>query len=387
MQAIAFILGHFVLGAVLAVFANWFGLLAWKRAASAHWTERARLVWPVRLSAIWNVVLIPIVLNEIHLFTRLEITPNWTVTSTAASLGVLITKYFFDREIFPRASLAEWFHQSIILGSLYVAPGCVAFIGMMLMPVEWGWGTLWVILVYLCLHFFWYLCLFSILLRKIGTFTPSGDRLRKIVEDAAARLGMKMPRVMESRGVQAQAYALQITYTVLFSRHLLEICSDEEIFAIAAHELAHLRESKWVIGTRLLNSLMFMPLIFISPVAKHFPLGTLLLLLSPMLIGVFAKTLSHRMEKRADETAVAHAEDAAVYARALEKIYRENCIPAVLAGKHQTHPHLYDRMLAAGVTPEYSRPKPARNTTVMVWIFAGLLVTLFVLSVLLDSKR
>ena len=28
-------------------------------------------------------------------------------------------------------------------------------------------------------------------------------------------------------------------------------------------------------------------------------------------------------------------------------------MPAVLSGKKQSHPDLYDRMLAAGVTPDY----------------------------------
>jgi hypothetical protein len=42
----------------------------------------------------------------------------------------------------------------------------------------------------------------------------------------------------------------------------------------------------------------------------------------------------------------------------LEKIYQANQLPAVMRGNNMVHPHLYDRMLAAGVTPDYPRPQP-----------------------------
>jgi hypothetical protein len=32
-------------------------------------------------------------------------------------------------------------------------------------------------------------------------------------------------------------------------------------------------------------------------------------------------------------------------------------MPAVMPGKRAVHPHLYDRMVASGVTPAYARPK------------------------------
>src|SRR5207249_9576995 len=43
------------------------------------------------------------------------------------------------------------------------------------------------------------------------------------------------------------------------------------------------------------------------------------------------------------------------YARALEKLHRLNLMPAVTSGSG-VHPSLYDRMIAAGVTPDYRRP-------------------------------
>jgi hypothetical protein len=75
-------------------------------------------------------------------------------------------------------------------------------------------------------------------------------------------------------------------------------------------------------------------------------------------LAVLFRNVAARMEKRADE--VAHtAVSPARYARALERLYEANLVPAVLSKKAaKPHPHLYDRVLAAGVTPGYPRPEP-----------------------------
>ena len=44
------------------------------------------------------------------------------------------------------------------------------------------------------------------------------------------------------------------------------------------------------------------------------------------------------------------------FARALVHLSELNLSPAVLPGNAGTHPHVYDRLLAAGVTPEFPRP-------------------------------
>jgi hypothetical protein len=46
-----------------------------------------------------------------------------------------------------------------------------------------------------------------------------------------------------------------------------------------------------------------------------------------------------------------------------------------MPGKHLTHPHLYDRMLDAGVTPDFPRPAPAKRTAwTSTVVFLGMLV-------------
>ena len=46
---------------------------------------------------------------------------------------------------------------------------------------------------------------------------------------------------------------------------------------------------------------------------------------------------------------------------ALAKLYQANDMPAVMPKKRLPHPHLYDRMVVAGVTPDFPRPdRPAQ---------------------------
>ncbi len=90
------------------------------------------------------------------------------------------------------------------------------------------------------------------------------------------------------------------------------------------------------------------------------PIAISLLFAAMLLLSIFARKLSQRMETRADLVATENQSEAGAYASALEKLYRTNQIPAVTPRK-RTHPHLYDRLLAAGITPNYPRPKaPAK---------------------------
>lgn len=66
-------------------------------------------------------------------------------------------------------------------------------------------------------------------------------------------------------------------------------------------------------------------------------------------------------------------EDKSIYARALAKLYRANETPAVMSRKRLVHPHLYDRLRVAGITPDFPRPDPPARWGSMV---AGLIVAL-----------
>ena len=103
--------------------------------------------------------------------------------------------------------------------------------------------------------------------------------------------------------------------------------------------------------------------------------GVAVLELVLLLLLVFSRQLSQRMEKRADALARQEQTGDGIYARTLEKLYQANQMPAVMPRGRRTHPHLYDRMLAAGLTPDYPRPAPPGRITLPGWvIIAGIVV-------------
>ena len=89
------------------------------------------------------------------------------------------------------------------------------------------------------------------------------------------------------------------------------------------------------------------------------------------------RRLGRRMEIRADAVALEHQGEAGIYARALGRLYEQNQMPAVMPERRQVHPHLYDRLLAAGVTPDYPRPAAPDSISwngVMVSVWFGILL-------------
>jgi Zn-dependent protease with chaperone function len=174
------------------------------------------------------------------------------------------------------------------------------------------------------------------------------------------------------RSSAAQALALPYTGDLLFTRRLLDICSDTEIAAICAHELGHLCESKFARVGRLLGGFVYLPWAFIRPLRHGMgDLAFLVLGAISWLSLMLTRKHSRRLESRADNMAREQEQDPGSYACALSKIYEANLMPAIMPKKkRRTHPDLYDRLVAVGAQPEYPRPEPAKATS-----YASLLYT------------
>jgi hypothetical protein len=152
-----------------------------------------------------------------------------------------------------------------------------------------------------------------------------------------------------------------------------------------------LSESRGVILARILSSLMFFPLIFYTPVQAYFGgLGFIGLVLVSCGLFYLRIKIGQQMEKRADRVAAQTMMDSTDYARALEKIYRLNLMPAVMPRRTgQVHPNLYDRMLTAGLTPDFPRPAPAARGKagfMMLLVYFGLLFILGITNVLTENE-
>jgi Zn-dependent protease with chaperone function len=204
-------------------------------------------------------------------------------------------------------------------------------------------------------------------------------------EQAAAR-DIQLNGVWVVRAPASNAFASIFRQEVGFTSRFLETHPEAEIAAVTAHELGHLTESRWARAGRMVTAFMLFPMVFMQPATSAFGLrGMLLVLLPCFALLWFRGKLTRRMEVRADKLAVDGAGEGAIYARALARLYETNQLPAVMPKRSRMpHPDLYDRMTAAGVTPDFPKPAPAASRTWVGWLLTVALVVLFVAHLMAD---
>lgn len=192
------------------------------------------------------------------------------------------------------------------------------------------------------------------LMRWVGLAKPAGERLDALVKSAAAQAGLTPRFVYELDLSRANAFALTTVRGLLVTRALLEQCDDDEVRAVLLHEFGHLKEP---LRVRAFRQLTATALFALGPICVfiHEPLGMAIAAVLTMVMVIALRRVARRMEEHADEEA--HSETV-VYARALERIYQSNLLPAVTGRRGGVHPDLFDRMTAAGLPPSFERPAP-----------------------------
>ena len=211
---------------------------------------------------------------------------------------------------------------------------------------------------------------------------PAPPRLQTIATETAARMHVSFRKVWLLRSSLAQAYADIRKRDLLFTERLLEILSDEEVAAICAHELGHLSEPKTEYFKRWFLAASMWPWVFLKPLVHTFGMPAYFGLVGLTAgVQVLRYQVSHKLEVRADRIAKDSVAESAVYARALLRLYEDNQSPAVTSQREKTHPDLYDRMLAAGVTPDFPRPAAperrawhSRALGTIFWLLLGILI-------------
>ena len=372
-----------LLSVVLAFTTNWLALIPWRRAKDRHWTERARVCHPVRTAASSNLWMLPAVLTMTWLLLWPKDSPHWALMLIVTAIGAVLGTIPMDHEVFARVPLNKLLHQ-IVLGWLFRFLMWFVFLAAItLMPEEFNQLTVIIAVAVVALCIVWTRDGWIQVGKRVGLFLPPTERLQNIVRDTAARMNIPLNELWLIRAPWAQAFAMPGKRKLLFSERLLEILSDDEIAAVSAHELAHLSEARSDYFKRYVLWLTFLPWIFFKPLVHKFDLaGFVILLLSTVLVPSFYRRVSRKLEMRADDVAKSNEPDKGAYARALARLYEDNLLPAVNPKRKATHPHLYDRLLAAGVTPDFPRPAPA---ALMAWhgfLFAfllGILATLLIL--------
>jgi Zn-dependent protease with chaperone function len=313
---------------------------------------------------------------------------NFCLVAVSGFTGALFASYFMSREVFTGLSFKFWIH--LVLAGLFIMffGWVVLFTAILNMPDDFGWVT-WVIagvvlVLLLSLNF----GLGLQIMKWFGLLKPADDHLNGLVREVSEKMGVQVRATWVVSAYLSNAAAFPLIGQVVFTQKMLETSSDDEIKSVCAHELGHLNESRKVKFVRLLNSIAFYPLIFGSPFSSIDGVGKSafwVLLIVTLIIWLVGIRVARRMETRADKLAAENVVDPVVYARALERLYQTNQMPAVMPKRSaKIHPDLYDRMTAAGLTPDYPRPKPAKS---QCWTSYLVFASLFITPVLIGAVK
>lgn len=368
----------FLAAALLAWGASWAEMRGWRAAGAQHWTEQARELYPARVAALFNLVLIPSLVTLIMYVLRPEL--SWKVVALISYFGGIAGLYPMEHALYPHLPLKVWLHlaaATLVLRSIT----WVALVGAAtLMPPSVGRGMFIVAGSYMLLQLLLHLGAGYGVMRILGILRQAGPRLSTIVNEVSSALGHPVRRTWELSSPAANAMAVITHGDLIFTTSLIEAAPDDELKAICAHEIGHLTESRWIAMVRIVGGLLLSGLIFVRPIHAAYHLeGVIAFVIALYLAWTGVLWLSRTMERRADKVAVTTQPSDSVYAHALERIHRVNLWPAVHRGRHaHTHPHLYDRLLAANFTPEYPRPLPpsTRPGSVTVFVVALVIIAL-----------
>ena len=334
--------------------------------ADAPWMERARWAFPARSAMLSNTWLLPtgfgaagaILVSPILGLSPRAVGVLWAMLAWA---GVRLQSQRLERLLTRRPSTPVG-RRSAALRWLLVASQLLAW-GLIfaLIPYQWGPFTLAILALGAALMLFSIFGGWLAVCRWAGMLPPAPPRLLAIVARASALTGIPVKGVDRIDSTTANALALPLIGRLLFTDPILDALDDDELTAVAVHELAHLDEPLSVKLTRIAGAMLLPALVAVVPLVGTF--GPIMILVAPtvvLLVVLVVNRVARRMEVRSDRLGHKYEGDPGTYAHALEKIYEANLVPAVLKGKIATHPNLYDRMIAAGVEPAYARPAPPK---------------------------
>jgi Zn-dependent protease with chaperone function len=361
-------------GSLLAAWAGARVALGPLRAARPQvWFERARLAFPARAVSRFALLLLPVAFAIVVMIQPFDLSMEHPLVAGLAvavpalvAAGIVrlrVERVVRDRPFGAGEMLRGWLAFAAVLFP-HVIAGAV---GTIVASDRFDARTLGALAGALVVVVASFLGAGVALARLLGVARPASARLLAAVDAASAATGIRPRSVLELDLAMANAFALPASRMMLFTPDAQRALDDAGIAAIARHELGHVSEPPRVVAARLAGAMIVVgSIVVMRPIAGQVfrqdgigaMLVSLLVIIAALLfVRLVIRPLARRMEERADGIARAHQAHDGEYARALEALYAENLTPAVMNARG-THPHLYDRLVAAGATPSWPRPAP-----------------------------
>jgi Zn-dependent protease with chaperone function len=346
----------------------------------AHWTDQARIAHAVRVTyVLTSVILPPVVLA----FSRMMIgpmspTPWWALGVPAAVLVFLMSmrlEYGFERDVLGQPVGGAARHMAVGMIRLAAYAGIALLLvlapGRLSSPMMPVWLAC-AVLVGLALRYQ------LVILRGLTLAQPADEGLRAIVRRVGAEAGYDVDRVVVIDSHMPNAFAMSWLRTVGFTSRALEVLEPEQVGAVAAHEIAHLQERRSVTVLRQLMHFVWIPLAAARPIlATWGAAGLAAVVLVVLAVAVANARMRSRMERLADVVARDHTHGSEAFGSALASIYRTGLVPAVL--RRDPHGHLHERLVAAGVEPDFDPPPAPSLRQPAVLAVAAFLIPVLVL--------
>jgi len=325
-----------------------------------HWTERARRI--TRVTVAMRVmswcILAPALLVPGFLPNALDPVPGGVVT-IASLCAMYLGTYLGAPPVLRRVlgwelSASEWRRSLLTRILIFRSSTLITFVCLLLVPKGPNAVQLTLLAAGAALIMFFELGQGWRLLRALGLAWELE------VPPEVAAVNRKI-RFLEVEMAMANAVALPRASVVLVTRRAREALEPQELAAGLYHELGHAFESRGVAMLRASTLPLLLTIAGLRPLLGWLGQpGTLVLLGGCLLLLVLARRRARHWETQADTHAHGHLQDPRIFARATERLHIVNLTPAAME-QRGTHPDLYDRMLAAGLTPEYPRPETASS--------------------------
>lgn len=359
--------------------------------SDAHWTERARRGWPAQQAAAKWVILSVSLGVSFALVAGGE-TGLRMRAGLCGLAAVVVASGFLARvrSVVRGVPRPTWRCQLRNLGIswlVFFPTAIVLLLGLLVVPRELGWAAAAVMLATVAGVVSLTSGVGVRLARLVGLASPPDARVARVVAESAARVGVTPRTVAVVPHATANAVAFPSGGCLVITEPATKVLDDEELAAVCAHELGHLGEPPRLIRFRQLGSASAGLLVGVVPsfaISKLAPLVGVVVWLA--LIRVLRR-LCRTLEERADRVAKDHERVPGAYARALLALYRENMVPAVLGSRRSVHPHLYDRLLTAGVTPDFARPLPPARWQLVVSMVGAATVSLILIVGLIQGLK